>query len=316
MRKYRMKLLAFLTLFIFSFCLLSACGGAPDIEKLKEAGNVKGLIKSLGYDNDEESDEVSIARREAAWQALVEIGDPAVEPLIKGLSDKNVNVRRFSAGILGDIGDMRAADALVNALSDSMVEFNALESLCKIGAASSAKALFEYIDRDEVKNGGLIEINVNYVQPVVSGHGIVAAAYLPGTQEVHPVVVTDERPFSESRANPSVDDPPNWNALIPEAWRALGEPESIQLVLCWDKVQDVELESVDYSNGVTGKRVREECTVTLREASTGEIVAQDVILGTEPASLQTFVTEEKDFRHYGMVTPEILVDWLRPYVEG
>jgi hypothetical protein len=108
----------------------------------------------------------------------------------------------------------------------------------------------------------------------------------------------------------------NWNALMPEEWRALGAPESIQLVLCWDKIQDVEIESVDYSNGVTGKRVRKECTVTLREASTGNIVTQAVLLGIEPVALQTFEYEKEDFRRYGMVTPEILTAWLRLYVEG
>lgn len=311
-----MKLFVFLTLFIFSVCMLSACGGPPNIEKLKETGNVKGLINAIGYDNDEESDQVSIARREATLQALVEIGAPAVDPLIAALNDKNVNIRRFAAGILGDIGDPRAADALVDALNDPKLESIALTSLCKIGTASSAKALLTYIDMDEVKNGGLIEINVNFVQPVISGRGVAAAAYRPGTPGVHPVVITDERPFSESRANPSEDDPPNWNALMPEEWRSLGEPESIQLVLCWDKIQDVEIESVDYSNGVTGKRVREECTVTLREASTGNIVAQAVLLGIEPIALQTFEYEKEDFRRYGMVTLEILIAWLTPYVEG
>lgn len=306
-------LVAFL---VSSVLLLSACGGAPDVDRLKETGNIKGLINVPGYDNDEESSQVGIDRREAAWQALVEIGTPAVDPLIEALDHDDVNIRRFAAGILGEIGDPRSADALVRILSDPMVETIALASLCKIGAASSAKALLAYIDRDEVKNGGLIEINLNYVQPVLSGQGVNAAIYQPNMPGIHPVVIADERPFSGSRATPAEDDPPNWNALIPEAWRALGAPESIQLVLCWDKIQDVELESIDYSGGVTGKRVQEKCTVTLREASTGNIVAQAVLLGVEPTPLQTFEYEEDDFRRYGMVTPEILIDWLRPFVES
>lgn len=309
------KPFALIVVLVSFVMLLSACGGTPDVEKLKESGNVKGLIHVLGYDNDQESSQIRIARREAAWQALVDIGTQAVDPLIEAMSDKDENIRRFAAGILGDIGDPRAADALVDALSDPKVESIALSSLCKIGAASSANALLAYIGMDEVKNGGLIEINVNYVQPVLSGHGIDSATYQPGTTGVHPVVIADERPFSGSRAKPTEDDPPNWNALMPEAWRALGAPESIQLVLCWDNVVDVELESIDYSGGVTGKRVREKCEVTLREASTGNIVAQDVLLGMEPAALRTFEYEDGDFMRYGKVTPEILIDWLRPFVE-
>lgn len=301
---------------ILPVSVLAGCGKAPDVDKLKDAGNIKGLINVAGYENDEEGSQISIARREAAWQALVSIGAPAVDPLIEALDNQNVNIRRFAAGILGDIGDPRAADALVVSLNDPKVESTALKSLCKIAAPSSAKALLAYIDMDEVKNGALIEINVNYIQPVISGHGVDAASYQPGTQGVHPVVIADERPFSGSRANPAEDDPPNWNALTPESWRSLGAPESVQLVLCWDKIVDVELESIDYSSGITGERVREECTVTLREASTGNIVAHTVLYGLEPAALHTFEYEDHDFRRYGEVNPEILIAWLRPFVEG
>ncbi len=93
MKSYKTSVFLFAMVMIFSMVLLSGCGGAPDIEKLKEEGDIKGLIAALGYDNDEESSEVSIARREAAIQALEDIGAPAVEPLIGALSDKNVNIR-------------------------------------------------------------------------------------------------------------------------------------------------------------------------------------------------------------------------------
>jgi hypothetical protein len=315
MKKIRTSLFLTIPLLVFSIGLFSACSSVPDVEKLKEEKNIEGLIDVLGYENDQESDAISIGRREGAWRALVEIGAPAVEPLIEALGDKNVNIRRFAAGILGDIKDPKAADALVDALDDEMLEPIALVSLCKIGDASTAKALLEYIDQDEIANGCLIEINVNYVQPVIHGEGIAAAIYQPDTPGTHPVVITDEHPFSGFRTKPSEDDPPNWNAEIPETWRALGEPESIQLVLIWEKIEYVEIESIDYSNGVTGKRMREERTVTLREAATGEIVTTDVILGDEPLALTTFITEEQDFIRIGRVTPEILINWLRPYIE-
>jgi hypothetical protein len=54
--------------------------GPPNIEKLREKGDIKGLIKALGYQKD-------AAVRQAATEALVEIGASAVEPLITALED-------------------------------------------------------------------------------------------------------------------------------------------------------------------------------------------------------------------------------------
>ena len=55
--------------------------GPPDVEKPKAKGNVNGLIKASGYDND----------RKVCWAAaetLSQIGDAcAMEPLIGTLKD-------------------------------------------------------------------------------------------------------------------------------------------------------------------------------------------------------------------------------------
>ncbi len=57
--------------------------GSPNVEKLEEKKDVKGLIKSLN-DNDK------CVRREAT-KALGEIRDPkAIEPLIHALNDKDI----------------------------------------------------------------------------------------------------------------------------------------------------------------------------------------------------------------------------------
>ena len=52
--------------------------GPPNVEKMKAKKDVKGLIKALGYKKD-----ASVGK--AATIALVEIGEPVIEPLIAAI---------------------------------------------------------------------------------------------------------------------------------------------------------------------------------------------------------------------------------------
>ena len=74
--------------------------------------------------------------REAAAEALGKIGAPAVEPLIDALRDKSEDVRKAAAEALGEIGDVRAVEPLIAALKDKDddVREAAAEALVKIGA--------------------------------------------------------------------------------------------------------------------------------------------------------------------------------------
>ena len=65
----------------------------PNVEKLKAKGDIKGLIKLLNYTKDERV-------LFSAMQALVDIGEPAVEPLIAALDDYGL----FAVPPLVDIG--------------------------------------------------------------------------------------------------------------------------------------------------------------------------------------------------------------------
>lgn len=86
--------------------------GAPNVEKLQAKGNVKGLIKALGYGKD------SSVRYDAA-KALGKIGGtPAVGPLVAALSDANKHVRQQAAWSLGRLGDARAVEPLIALLQD------------------------------------------------------------------------------------------------------------------------------------------------------------------------------------------------------
>lgn len=80
--------------------------GPPNIEKMKEKRNVKGLIKAL-YNPDH-----NIYSKAA--EALGEIGGKqAVEPLITALQDEKWNIRMAAAKALGMIGDSRAVEPLI-----------------------------------------------------------------------------------------------------------------------------------------------------------------------------------------------------------
>jgi len=102
--------------------------GPPDIEKMKQKRNIRGLVKALKHFNAD-------IRCEAA-KALGAIGDTrAVDPLIAALQDKSAYVRCDAAGALGAIGDARAVEPLSAALQDTETALNT--SVC----TEAAKAL-------------------------------------------------------------------------------------------------------------------------------------------------------------------------------
>jgi len=307
-RQGRKLLLAVLILNVF---FLSGCG-APDVAQMKKSGDIAGLIKALVYGGDEDAN-----LRADAYTALREMGTEAVDPLIDAIGDADAGIRKDAVALLGEIKDPRAVEPLTAALANDELETSALYALCKIGDVRSVDVLKKYIDDDMVAEGGLVEINVNYVQPVVSGEGVDAAAYRQDTKGPHPVVIMDEQPFAKFRAIRLKNEPENWNALMPRSWQALGEPDKIQLVLCWDKIEEKTVESTTYGNGAHGTRVQQERTVTLREAATGDVVATTVLLGEKPEQFREFIPESlESVKIDGGFSEEILIEWLKPYVEG
>jgi HEAT repeat protein len=70
-----------------------------------------------------------------AMTALVQLGKPAVIPVISALHDEKADVRKNAAKALGYMNDPRAVDPLINALgdSDTNVRKTAIESLGKLG---------------------------------------------------------------------------------------------------------------------------------------------------------------------------------------
>lgn len=79
--------------------------GPPDVEKLKEKGDIKGLFKALNYQKD------ANIRKNAA-QALVKFGAPAVESLVQALEDTDQHVCKAAVEALLQIGGSRALKPL------------------------------------------------------------------------------------------------------------------------------------------------------------------------------------------------------------
>ncbi len=72
----------------------------------------------------------------SAASALVNIGTPAVEPLIAALRDADRDVRKLAVFALGNIGDPRAVEPIIAALKDGNTDFQntAASALAEIGA--------------------------------------------------------------------------------------------------------------------------------------------------------------------------------------
>ncbi len=101
----------------------------PNIEKLKEKRDVRGLIKAL--------DHKDYMIRKKAIEALGELkANEAIEHLIRVLKmDENAEVRKEAVRVLGIVGDESVIPPLVEALKDESfdVKIEAINSLKRIG---------------------------------------------------------------------------------------------------------------------------------------------------------------------------------------
>ncbi len=122
--------------------------GPPNIEKMKAKNDVKGLVKALGYQKDEDV-------RKAAAEALSRIGAPAVEPLTSALKDKDADVCSAAARALGRIGDPRAVEPLTTALGSKSkrVREAVAEALGEIGDPRAVVPLIATLMRYPIGRG-------------------------------------------------------------------------------------------------------------------------------------------------------------------
>ena len=100
---------------------------AHERQELREAA--AAALDALDWQPDDGGEGAAywVARHE--WNRCVEIGRPAVAPLIHALRKGSANVRRDAAIALGDIGDERAVDPLVGGLWNRELRPAAIEAL-------------------------------------------------------------------------------------------------------------------------------------------------------------------------------------------
>src|ERR1039458_9290709 len=94
----------------------------PNVEKMQAKRDIEGLIKALGHRK----------VREAAADALVKIGEPAVKPLIGALNDGSESVRTAAEDALLKIGEP-TVEPLIAALRDASVQEAAAGAVHKRG---------------------------------------------------------------------------------------------------------------------------------------------------------------------------------------
>lgn len=145
-------------------------GGPPNVQKLKQKRNVNGLLKALDYQKDPQIQQQAAKALKAIgwkpdpdetgawyhillgeWDALKEIGSPAVDLLIDFIQQWPNN-RLPGIRILGEIGDRRAVELLITALEDEDhdVRMLAAKALCNLPDARAIPALQAALNDDEL----------------------------------------------------------------------------------------------------------------------------------------------------------------------
>jgi HEAT repeat protein len=104
---------------------------------------VEDLLKALG--------DVRPETREAAERALIGIRAPAIPHIVLALPKQSLTVQRRMARILGEIGDESAVETLTQLLrdSDAGVQARIVQALGRIGDKRAAPALLELLQKDQ-----------------------------------------------------------------------------------------------------------------------------------------------------------------------
>ncbi len=139
----------------------------PNIEQLKQKGDIKGLVKALqdGREQSIRTSHGSIKKKtsDLAAEALIELGDrSAVPELIKVVErapdhwleagKRGLAAEQHAIRVLGELGDKRAVPALVGALAKtiSLGEHPAAKALGQLGDPAAVPALLDLLGSSDL----------------------------------------------------------------------------------------------------------------------------------------------------------------------
>lgn len=135
----------------------------PNISKMEEKRDVKGLIKALGYAENKYIRE-SAAGALARLRGPFENGDVLIEPLSKHLGDPDLQIRRACIETLGKIGSDRAVALLLSRV-DSEDSRHVIFALANSAHPHALAALLKELDGNS---------NLDLVLPALTKYGLAA----------------------------------------------------------------------------------------------------------------------------------------------
>lgn len=127
----------------------------PLIKLLKDEASIvrkkssNALVK-IGWKPSNKNEKALFFIAAQEWDQLTALGKDAAAPLIDILNDRDTNVRKEAAVVLGKIGGSKAVEPLINLLKDedSSVQDKAADALVKIGIPSVNPLIGALTNRD------------------------------------------------------------------------------------------------------------------------------------------------------------------------
>jgi len=183
--------------------------GPPNVEKLRSAGNIGGLIKALGYKKDR-------GVVEAASSALVELMPASIEPLIQSLDDKDEAVCVGADETLTKIGEP-ALKALIASLTNSSIRKKCINVLNQMGEPAVKMAVDQsssWLSNDKIDDKAAVEVLTEIGSPAVD-----QLISLLKEQRTNEIVRDDNAMFIIKTFN--MEKTPNYSDLIQKGMDSL-----------------------------------------------------------------------------------------------